>query len=283
MPIAVRWLVATVVAALAVAGATGCGTETVGVETVAQAADASGRTSGVKVGVDATIEGPQGEVPMTGSGEMDMRGQRGQFTYDIQGQEMRQVMDRFTMYMQSPQFDAALEDGKEWAKLDMQRASKEFGIDLGAVQQPGSGDPRQMFSQLKAMAGEIEKVGTEEVRGAETTHYAGNVELDRIPETLPPDRRAAAHKSLDRAREISGLEDYPMDVWIDEDDHVRRMRIRMDMKVLQQEISMDMTMEFFDYGSPVSIDLPPEGDVQDLTELAAQGAQAFGGAGGSTP
>jgi hypothetical protein len=280
MLIAVRALVVTVLAGLLVWGATGCGTETVGVEELAQAADASGATDGVKLSIDATIDGPQGDVDMTGSGEMDMKGQRAQLEYAFQNQSMRQVMDHFTMYMQSPQFDAALEDGKKWAKIDMQRASKEFGIDLGSVQQPGSGDPRQMFSQLKAMAGDIEKAGTEKVRGVETTHYEGTVDVDKIPDTLPADRRAAARKTLERTKEISGLDDYDMDVWIDDDDLVRRMRMKMDMKVLQQEISFDFTMEFYEYGTRVTIDLPPEDEVQDLTDLAARGASALGGAGG---
>lgn len=280
MHVAVRVLVATALCALAVWGATGCGTDTVGVEQLAKAADASGRTTGVKVGIDAAIEGPQGDVDMTGSGVMDMRGQRGEFTYEFQGQEIRQVMDRFVMYMQSPQFDPLLDDGKEWAKIDVERSSKEFGIDVGSVQQPGSGDPRQMFGQIKAMSGDIKKDGTEEVRGVETTHYSGNVDIDNLHKALPPDRQAAARKSIERAKEVSGLEDYPLEVWIDDDDQVRRMRMKMEMKILQQEIAFDFTMDFFDYGSRVDIDVPPAEEVQDITELAAQGASQLGGAGG---
>ena len=279
MVMAVRTLVVTVLSGLLVWGATGCGTETVSGEELAQAADTSGRTSGVKVGLEATIEGPQGDVDMTGDGEMDMKGQRGEFTYRFQGQEIRQVMDRFVMYMQSPQFEGVLEEGKEWGKIDIEKSSKELGVDVGAVQQPGSGDPRQMFGQLKAMSGDIEKVGTDEVRGTETTHYSGDVEIDNLHEALPPDRQAAARKSIERAKEVSGLKDYPLDVWIDEDDQVRRMRMKMEMKVLREEIAFDFTMEFFDYGTRVDIELPPEDEVQDLTELAAQGASQFGGGG----
>jgi hypothetical protein len=281
MVMALRALVATLLAALVVAAATGCGTETVGVEEIAKAADASERTTGMRVALEATIDGPQGDVDMTGSGVMDMMGRRGELTYRFQGQEMRQVMDRFVMYMKSPQFEPALGEGKEWAKIDLERSSKELGVDLGAVQQPGSGDPRQMFSQLKAMSGEIERVGNEDVRGVQTTHYSGDVEIDNLHRGLPPDRQEAARRSIERVKEVSGLKDYPLDVWIDEDDRVRRMRMAMEMEILEQDIAFDLTMEFYDYGTRVSIDVPPEDEVEDLTELAARGASAFGGAGGA--
>jgi hypothetical protein len=280
MATAVRAFFAAMLSAFAAYGATGCGTETVGVEQLAQAADTSARTTGVKVGIDATIEGPQGEdAEMTGSGVMDMRGQRGEFTYQIAGQEMRQVMDRFVMYMQSPQLEPALDDGKEWAKLDLEKSSRELGFDLGAVQQPGSSDPRQTFSQLKAVSGEIEKVGTDDVRGVETTHYSADVEIDKLHEAIPPARRAAARRSVQRMKELTGLDDYPLDVWIDDDDLVRRMRFQMDMKVGGQDVGFDMSMDFFDYGTRVRIETPPDEEVQDLTELAAQGATMFGGGG----
>lgn len=275
MAMVVRALVATVLAALVVAAAAGCGSETVGVEEIANAADASERTDGMKVAVEATVDGPGGEIPMTGSGVMDMKGQRGEFEYRLQGQEMRQVADRLTMYFKGGPFAAGLEDGKEWAKLDLARANREMGIDLGALQQPGSGDPRQMFSQLKAVSGDVEKLGEEEVRGVETTHYRGEVDLLKTPDGLPPERREAARKSMERAIEQFGLENYPMDVWIGDDDLVRRIRMEPSMEVLGQEISFEMTMEFYDYGSPVSIELPRRDEVQDVTDLASQGAQAL--------
>ena len=283
MVIAVRALVATVLSGLVVWGATGCGTETVGGEELAQAADASQRTAGVKVAIDGEVTGPQGDLPLSGEGVMDMKGQRGEFTFRIQGQEIHQVMDRLTMYMRSPQFDSALDEGKEWAKIDLERSSRELGVDVTAVQQPGSGDPRQMFAQLKTVSGDIEKVGTDEVRGVDTTHYRAKVKLDDLHKSLPPERREAARKSVERMKELAGLEDYPIEVWIDDDDLVRKMRLEMDMKVLDQEIGFDFSMEFYDYGTRVAVELPPEDEVQDLTDLAAQGASGLGGGGGSTP
>jgi hypothetical protein len=276
MAIALRALGATLLAALVVALATGCGTETVGVEEIARAADLSERTSGVKVAVEATIHGPQGEVPMTGSGVMDMRGQQVAFNYEFQDQRMEQVADGLTMYFKGGPFTADLEDGKEWAKLDLARANRELGIDLGAVQQPGGGDPRQMFSQLKGVSGEVEKVGEEEVRGVETTHYRGEVDLLRIAESVPRRRREAARTSMERAVEQFGLENYPVDVWIGEDDLVQRIRMEPSMEILGQAISFEMTMEFYDYGTPVSIDPPPADRVQDVTERASDAAGMLG-------
>jgi hypothetical protein len=276
MATAVRVLVAAVLGALTVALAAGCGTETVGVEQIASAADASERTSGMRVALKATIDVADREVPMSGSGVMDMRGRRAQLTYRVEGQEIHQVMDGLNMYMQSPQFEPVLEDGKTWAKMDLARANRELGI-----QQPGNSDPRQMLGQLKAVSGEVEKVGEEEVRGVETTHYRGEVDLRKTADDLPPARREAARRRIERFIDQFGVENYPMDVWIGEDDLVRRLRMRPSMELLGQEMSFDMTMDFFDYGTPVRVDLPPKDEVQDITDLASDSAQAL--APGSTP
>jgi hypothetical protein len=135
-----------------------------------------------------------------------------------------------------------------------------------------------MFSQLKAVSGDVEKVGSDEVRGVETTHYRAEVDLLKIPESLPPERREAARKSMERAREQFGLENYPMEVWIGEDDLVRRIRLEPSMEILGQEISFDMTMEFYDYGTPVSVQVPAADQVQDMTDVASDAADVLGGA-----
>jgi hypothetical protein len=184
---------------------------------------------------------------------------------------MRQVTtDKLVMYQQIP--GAEEQFGKEWTRIDMVEAYRQIGVDLKLVQAPGGQDPRQALAQLKYAAGEIEKVGTEEIRGTETTHYKGDVDLRKSIEQVPAAKRDDAKRAIDKIIEISGSEGFPMDVWIDGDKLVRRIRMQMTLNnpAFGGEMDMDMTMEMFDYGTPVTIDVPSDDEAEDLTGQVAQ-------------
>lgn len=77
---------------------------------------------------------------------------------------------------------------------------------------------------------------------------------------------------MEKIIEITGSDGFPMEVWIDEKDLVRRMRMQMSINnpALGGKMDMDLSMDLFDYGTPVSIDVPDEDDVADLTDTVAQ-------------
>jgi hypothetical protein len=267
----VRALVAALLCALAAAVASGCGgTETVSLETVAAAADASTAAGGARLTIsgDASAQGQTFDV--NGTGVMDEKG-NSEIEMELPGGagEMKQVFQRFVVYQQMPGIEEQF--GKEWMRIDLREAYRRIGVDLDLIQQPGGNDPRQMLEQMKNASDGIEKVGSEEVRGVETTHYKADLELRRIAERVPAARRAEAERAIDKVIEISGSDGYPMEVWIDEKKLVRR--IRMDMALNNPafggEMDMDITMELFDYGTPVSIDVPGDDEAKDLTGLVA--------------
>ena len=51
--------------------------------------------------------------------------------------------------------------------------------------------------RLRAVSEEVEELGTEDVRGVETTHYRTTVDLRRYPDLVPPDRRELARRSIE--------------------------------------------------------------------------------------
>jgi hypothetical protein len=107
---------------------------------------------------------------------------------------------------------------------------------------PGSDvDPKEALRVILA-AGEEEELGREEVRGAETTHY--RVELD--PKDLS---RELGGRALDEA---AGR--LTADVWADEANRVRRIRI------LEEDTSR-LTYEFWDFGTEVDVERPPADQV----------------------
>lgn len=267
----VRGLVAALLCALVAAIASGCGdADTVGVETVAAAADASTAAGGARLTISGEASAQGQAFDVNGSGVMDDKG-NSEIEMELPGGagEMKQVFDRFVVYQQFPGAEERL--GKEWMRIDLREAYRRIGVDLDLIQQPGGNDPRQMLEQMKNASDEIEKVGTEEVRGVETTHYRADLELRKIAERAPAARREEAERAIDKMIEISGSEGYPMEVWIDEKKLVRRIRMEMNFNnpAFGGEMDMDLTMELFDYGTPVSIDVPDEDEARDLTGLVA--------------
>jgi hypothetical protein len=190
---------------------------------------------------------------------------------------MEMLADGSTFYMRAPMFSMLGVDG--WISMtpeDLGTTAEALGLGAGAY------DFTQMLESLRGVDGEPEVVGQEEVRGVETTHYRASIDLARALAEVPADQRdevQAAFEQLGGGEDLSEVE-MPVDVWIDADDLPRRMR--MDMGALFAAAglgdgSMTMTMDFFDYGEPVDIEVPSPDDVTPASEAFA----ALGGEIGS--
>ncbi|HEX8646778.1 MAG TPA: hypothetical protein VF715_07735 [Thermoleophilaceae bacterium] len=266
-----RALVAALLCALVAAVASGCGTETVGIEAIADAAEASASAGGARLEIEGTGEARGQEFDLSGHGVMDAQG-NSEMEMELPGGAgtMKQVFRRFVVYQQMPGLEQQI--GAEWMKLDLREAYRRIGVDLELIQQPGGNDPRQMLTQMKNASDEVEKVGTEEVRGEKTTHYKADVDVRKSIERLPPARRAEAKEDVEKVIDVSGLESFPMEVWIDDKDLVRRLHMKMSLNnpAFGGKMDMDMTMELFDYGTPVTIDVPAGDEVKDMTAVVAQ-------------
>jgi hypothetical protein len=111
---------------------------------------------------------------------------------------------------------ASLPAGKKWIKMDLEKLGQEAGLNLDQMMGAGADRPVSGSSTSRGVK-EVHAVG-EEGRGVATTHYTGVVDLA----TLAPSNRDEAG---DRpARQQSGLSRIPVEVWIDEDGFVRRMK-----------------------------------------------------------
>lgn len=268
-------------AAIAVAAVLlfGGGKDTVPLSTVAEAAEKTNGAGGFKVEVEGGIEAQGRQAPIKAHGEMDAKGQRGHLIFDSAGvpglpaegggPQIEQIIDGSVIYLKMPALTRGLGGDKKWIKLDYAKLSEQLGIDLSSLQQ-GNNDPRQLLAQLKAVSGEVEELGGEKVRGVDTTHYRAKVDLRKTPDALPQAQREAARSSVERLIDITGSSTYPIDLWVDGDQLVRRMRIQYSFDVPSQDekASFDMTMEMFEFGTQVDVRPPPAGEVADFRELA---------------
>jgi hypothetical protein len=193
-------------------------------------------------------------------------GTRGDLSQDV-------VYDRFTVYVRSPLFAPLLPDGKRWLKVDLNKVTKAMGVDLKALASTGQ-DPTQGLQYLKAASGDVKRVGVEDVRGVKTTHYKATIDLKRYPNIAPAENRAAIRRSIVPLIKVVGTSKLPMEVWIGEDDVVRRLKQAVPMQISPgKRATVEQRVDLYDFGTPVDVDAPPDDETLDITDLATEGSR----------
>ena len=182
---------------------------------------------------------------------------------------MREVMVWPVIYMHSPLFAAGLH-GKQWMKLDMAKIERAHGVNLNALTSTGSSDPTQMLQTLENESDSLQNLGAATVRGVPTVHYHAVIDLAKAARNAPAAMRAAVQKSDARLIAMLGTHRMPMDVWIGQDQLVRRLAYHMSLPIAStgQTMAMDVQLDMFDFGVPVHVTAPPAGQVAALPAAA---------------
>jgi hypothetical protein len=155
---------------------------------------------------------------------------------------------------------AELPDGATWVRLSFS--------DLTGGLSPDPTGGTNPSSQLDALQGidDARQVSHEDVEGVPTTHYEGTVDLEAALRRLPKAQRDQV------AGLYGGATDLPVEVWIDDENHVRRMTIDFDLEIKGQDVSATIDMVMRDFGGTVDVQAPPEDQVIDYDDLLAAGA-----------
>jgi hypothetical protein len=276
--------------AVALALLAGCGQEhkrTIPVGDVVAALDQTREARSERIGMKMDMKANGQTVHMTGDGIMDNRTREGRFTLDMSdlsklsgGQlgpgsgKAEEIVEGTTFWMRWAPLTKELAPGKEWLKMDMQELGRKQGFDFDALSGV-QGDPTSQLDQLRAVRGDVEVVGNETVRGVPCTHYRATVDLRRYPDVAAPQDRERVRKSVDRLIELTGESEIPTEIWVGHDTRrIHRTRFRSKVKVPQGgKLEMDMTMDLYDFGVPVTgIEPPPANQVADAAELPGVGA-----------
>jgi hypothetical protein len=223
-----------------------------------------------------------GELTATGEGAIDYGEDRGTLTMTFEGTgpagemsemmgEIESIYDGTVVYMRWPFMTGMLPGENEWFKMDLAEIGEEMGIDFAQLMQMGQSDPFQGVEFLRG-AEDVEEVGTEDIDGVQTTHYTAKIDFDRLAEELEGDQGDVVRNMIEQTE----IEEITADVWIDEDELVRRVRYGFDAPPVPAETEAEdggfsMQMDLFDYGTTVDIELPADEDVTDLGELIRQG------------
>jgi hypothetical protein len=187
------------------------------------------------------------------------------------------IFEGFVFYMRFPLLANLLGDDKQWIKFDAKAIGEAQGLDLSQFTQFGQADPSQALQYLRAVSGEVEEKGEEEVRGVSTTRYSAEVDLRKFPDVLPEDQRDQAKQGADALiDQLGGDTTLPMDVWVDEDGLIRRQRFEFAFEPPTggQRVSFRYDIELYDFGVEADVQPPPAAETADLTELLSRAAES---------
>ena len=263
-----RLLSVLLICALAPVGA-GCGAEKSvknAVDPVAQAATNTANAGSVQVAMSGKISAAGQEIPLEGEGVFDLERKLGWLTMttNVPGQcavAVEEIIDGLVLYMRSDALAQALPDGKKWLKIDLEAAGRQSGIDIGALQQlGGSGDPTQFLTYL-AKAGDVRKVGTEEINGTPTTHYHATIDFAKLAKSA-----GGAADSVRQLQKLTGQKSLPTDIWIDGNQRVRRQTVAISTQ-RPVPIDFDLTIDYERFGVPVDVHAPAASETADAAEL----------------
>jgi hypothetical protein len=237
-------------------------------DTIALAASKTNEAGTYKADITAEMDIAGQSIDMSGTGEFDGAQQRGHMSYamNLNGQDvdMEMVFAYPVIYMQLPPESGSLPDGKTWIKMDLEKLGQQAGFDFAQIIQAGQSDPSQGLGFLRG-ATDVQAVGDEDVRDVPTTHYTAVVDLrslgTKYPEMKP---------SIDQLVDQSGISRVPVEVWIDDDGIVRRMKQTFGGNSSGLQMNMTMTSDLYDFGTDVSIKEPSADDVVDFAELTGQ-------------
>jgi hypothetical protein len=272
-----RVLLALQLVALAV-GLTACGGHALALDPVASAATKTVEAGSSRVEVKVAMKVGGDSVDMTGSGAFDYRKARGEATYSMQlpmfgevGMDMRILGTRVFIRLPEALAGAGLTGGKEWTSVDIGKSLDRSG--LGGLDFSQQQDPTQMLQYLRAASTGVTEAGSATVRGVETTRYTGRLDFRKALDAgiekleLTPAERQRAQEGMETMLDQLGGEGVPFEVFVDEDGLLRRMTMDMNMAIEGEQVSMKMSMDYFDFGVAVNVQAPAAKDVFDATGM----------------
>lgn len=245
--------------------AAACGTKVAQPGDVAAAA-ASTAGQSARVAVTTTMRMQGMSVSFTETGAFDFAHSRG--VLRMQGPARMATEELFIpprMYVKLPgAAHGLLPPGKSWIAIG---AASSGGLGTSLLGPFGGTDPRDLLSSLTAVSSSATKLGSAAIRGVQVTHFRVRVDPAKAASRVPRWQRAgfrAFAKGL-------GTATIPVDVWVDQQNLVRRARISLHPPKgpgRPAGAHITQTVDFYDFGAQVQVSAPPAAEVASLSQLA---------------
>ena len=261
-----RWGIGIAVVGVLVALA-GCGTSSTGasvsIKTLQAAADNTTSAGSYRYEIEEIIRSNGDTVTITGTGSSSEDGKAAAAQLDIP--KVGTVEYRFighVMYIDAsgvPALAAKLPAGKQWLSVDVEALS---GVGLDQLSDEAkSSSPSSGLKFLDSLSGDPENLGSETVNGQRTTHYRGTLDYAKLGDSIKDEKVKA---------QLAKLGPVPVDVWVDGDDHVVKLHMKLDAAAFSSTMpdgSVELTMTITDIDEPVVVEAPPADQVVDFASL----------------
>lgn len=197
---------------------------------------------------------------ITGEGDLTFGSSDPAMTMDIATQEgaVSMVFVDGVLYVKVPQ---EIEPDKPWLKLDP-KSDNPIAKSLGGLndQLGRNADPRAALREFEK-SGEITATEKETLEGTETTHYTITVDVRKLADNQSD---PTAKKAL-RAASDAGMTEFPVDMWVNEEDLPVRLIVATPTPNGQGgTTSTKVQVDYSDWGKPVTVEAPPAAQTAEL-------------------
>ena len=239
---------------------------------VAAAAERMEDFSGARMSLYIVYSSPTlpGPVTASGSGALNQETERSRITLDIKspvgGAPVRsiQISDGKFEYTGGALVAKELPPGKEWVRTKK-----------GAEDDDTSPMTFEESLEVLDASAETRLIGRESINGTMTRHYRGEIQVSDIVRFLREKGKETEAGEFERIEGMAPTQ-VSSEAWIDGKNLLRRMRMVMPMPGEPGEppMTIDMRMDFFDYGAKPKIELPAPASVVEGPLDEDEGAPA---------
>lgn len=210
----------------------------------------------VKMAMTAKLGG--GLSVASGAGAYDFENKRGRFELTTAlGQGINIVFTTDKLYIKNPPTDTS---GKTWTSATDEQLAR-TGANSGFLAQLRAQlNPQDSLRNLGSSVKGVHKVGKATVRGTDTIHIAGTVDLSEEAIAAAPKE---AQEGMRQARAAAGTDGYPIDVYIDKVGRVWRLVYEMPVGSGASAASTTVRLDLFDFGKDAGVKIPAPSDVKE--------------------
>ena len=148
------------------------------------------------------------------------------------GGDVELIVDDNTLYLSASGLGELLPIDVPWVSIDLEVLAEMSGASIGDLQGSSIVDP-VAIAQLLLDADDVTEVGREPIDGDETVRYEVTVDLAAALDTVPGAR--------DQIADIDLPDVLTYDVWVTEDNELRRAALSIDVAGFSLEMVLDMT------------------------------------------
>ena len=251
--------------------ATGCGTQVARgpsqPDTLAAAITRTGVQT-TRVAMTISTQTPGMSFSYTASGQFDFAHSRGSLSMPQPlGLTALFIPPNVYVKLSSASGGPSLPKGKTWV-VTSDSTLGGAGAAFSPLVPFGGGDPADMLKSLTGMSGGEKKLGTATIRGVAVTGYQVNIDPAKAAARLPSSQR----ESFRQFAAVLGSGAIPVDVWVDGQNLVRRVRVSLHPPAssgVPAGAQFTETTDFYDFGVPVRVAAPPASQVATLAEMIA--------------